>query len=205
MKSKILALAILCLPGYATAFSFVGDDWTFEYDATINVVTSLANTTLPEVGSDQVVVSQSVTDAFSFPFAIGAITGSGDFTVSGSTVTDINSGQTTDPFFVDFNGSPVQVRVTYPTWNLVGEVTMVSLVHSDAFGGRAFQIVGQPSTINNVKIEAFLGVWVDLGSNSSVSINSWSMNRSAEPVPEPSLMIAGAAGLVALARRKRKN
>lgn len=204
MQLKFLALALFAVPGLAQAYSFAGD-WTFEYDATINVVTALANTTQIEVGSNTVNVTQTTTDSFSFPFSIGVISGSGDFTVSGTTVTDTNGGQTTDPFFVDFNGTPFQIRVTYPSWNLQGEITGINSSEVDGFGARAYEITGQPTLINNVQIEAFLGTWINLGSNSSISINSWSMERSAEAVPEPSLAAATIVGLAALRKRKKSS
>lgn len=204
MKASYLALALLCVPGLSHAYSFHGD-WTFNYNSTIHVRTALGNSDITDFNFNFVTVSQTTTDAFSFPVVIGPISGSGDFTVAGTTITDVNGGKTTDPFFVDFNGAPVQVRITYPTWSLVGEINDSNSLVVDEFGERAFNIMGSATTINDVQIEAFLGTWINLGSDSSVDINSWSMNRSADAVPEPSLMIVGGFGIAALIKRKRKS
>ncbi|QYK52025.1 MAG: hypothetical protein KF824_07095 [Fimbriimonadaceae bacterium] len=204
MNVRTLAFVLLCAPGLAQAYSFAGD-WTFNFDATFNAVTILGNSTIPEAGSDLVSVSQTTTDAFTFPFALGPISGSGDFSVSGTTATDVNGGQTTDPFFVDFNGTPLLVRITYPTWNLIGDITGVNNGVVDGFGARAFEITGRPTLIENIIVEAFVGSWVEIGDQSSLQINSWSMVRDAEPVPGPSLMIASGLGIAALLKRKRKN
>ena len=123
MKRVLLAALAVLSAGAVQAFSFVGDDWVLDYEVVYHVRTAAANSDLPETANDvPVSISQSVTNAFSFPYTLGVVEGTGDFTVSGTTVTDINSGKTTDPFQTIFNGNLETVRITYDTWTLTGEV-----------------------------------------------------------------------------------
>jgi hypothetical protein len=204
MKRITLALAALAVSAASHAFSFDGSDWTFSYNATLNYNTVLASGSEPQIGSNPVTVTQSNFNNFSFPFAIGPISGQGDFVVAGNTVTDINSGQTTPPFNILLNNTNVLVRVTYPTFNLTGTITQTNPAVVGTFGTRAYQITGDPTTINNIQIEAFLfGGWQNLGSNNNVVISSWAMNRPADPVPEPATLAAIAlASLLTRVRRR---
>lgn len=203
-KSIVVSIGTLMLTSLASALSFAGNDWLFSHDAVFHVRTGLGNSDIPSFSAgDPVDVSQSVVDQFSFPFAFGGLSGQGDFVVTGTTVTDINSGQTSDPFDV-LVGSTVQtVRITYPTWLMTGTVTGINSAVTGSFGDRAFAIDGDSVTINNVKIEMLLaGNWLDLGSQSSIDVNDWAMNR--ESVPEPiSLLILGGVSALALRRRTK--
>ena len=186
------------------AFSFVGTDWNLNYSGVIHVRTALANADEAiSATNEHVTVTQSSTGSFEFPYSLGPIAGHGDFVVSGTTVTDINSGKTTDPFLFNIAGNDVLARVTYPTWNLTGQVTGINSSITDAFGDRAYEITGNPVTISNITIEAFLNsTWVNLGSASSVELTSWDMDR--EAVPEPMTMIGLGAVSLAFFRQRRK-
>lgn len=202
MKRTLVLAFVFGSAGVASAFSFVGSDWELSYDLVYQVRTALGSDDIPEtMTGSPVSVSQSVADAFSFPYSIGVIEGSGDFSVSGTTVTDTNGGKTTDPFLFLFNGDPVTVRLTYDDWDLVGEVTGSNAGKSDSFGPRAYEITGSPVTISDVQIEALLnGNWTDLGSDSSVVVNSWSMQR---PVPEPLTLVGLGLAMAGMVRRRR--
>lgn len=201
MKKILLVPALAVLASMAHAISFAGD-WSFTYSATLTYNTALASGTINDGVTDIVSVSQSDSTHFAFPYAIGPIAGQGDFTVSGTTVTDINSGKTTPPFTIDVNGSPVQVRATYPTWNLTGTVTGINNGMVDGFGPRGYQITGDAVTINNILVEAFLfGSWQNLGTNNNVVIHSWGMERDA--VPEPASLALLALAAVAVKKRRR--
>lgn len=193
--------AFATLATTAQALSF-GGDWSFSYNAVLNYNTSMGSGGAPSSSTDLVTATQPDSAHFAFPYSVGPIAGQGDFTVSGITVTDVNTGKTTSPFLIDFNGSPVQVRLTYPVWNLTGNVTGINNTVVDAFGARAHHIDGDPVTISNVKIEAFLfGGWQDLGTNNNIVVSSWSMDRDA--VPEPAtLSILGVVGIVGIRRRR---
>ncbi len=200
----VLVLGLVAFAGASQALSFAGNDWLFSHDAVFHVRTGLGNSDIPSFSAgDPVDVSQSVEDQFSFPFAFGGLSGQGDFVVTGTTVTDINSGQTSDPFDVLIGSTVQTVRITYPTWLLIGTVTGINPSVTGSFGDRAFAIDGDSVTISNVKIEMLLaGNWLDLGSQSSIEVNDWAMNR--ESVPEPaSMMLLGGAALVALRRRRK--
>lgn len=202
MRSFLFCAVFGGLSAVGSALSFSGSDWAFDYNATLRVRTALSNQDVPLAGSSPVVVSQSSAGAFSFPYALGPISGTGDFTVTGTTVTDVNTGRTTDPFTVELNGSSVLTRVTYPTFTLTGTVTGVNPDFVDGFGARAFEVTGGAVTVSNVRIEVFsFGIWLDLGNQSSVVLNSWGMSR--EAVPEP-LTFLGLASLAAWAGVRRR-
>lgn len=205
-KRGFAFLAVVGLAAGSQAFSFAGSDWSLAYDMTYHVNTSLGSGDIPEVATGLPInVVQADMDHFQFPYDFGAMTGTGDFVVSGTTVTDVNHGKTSNPFDVDLNGSTVTIRVTYSDWDLVGHVTGTNSGVTDGFGDRAFHVTGDPVTVSDVQIEALLNNnWVNLGSNSSVDINSWSMDRS--PVPEPASLVAlVGAGMVALRHRKKRS
>lgn len=198
-----LTAIIIASASLSQAFSFAGD-WNFTYDATLNYNTTLASGSEVIAGTNPVVVTQPNATSVLFDVNIGAFAGTGDFVLSGTTLTDVNGGQTTDPFDVPFGTGTITLRATYPTWTLTGEVTGSQASFPGPFGPRAYEVTGNPVTINNVQLEALLfGNWVNLGSNNNVVINSWSLNR-AEAVPEPATLavLAGAAAIVAK-RRKR--
>ncbi|MBL8068416.1 MAG: PEP-CTERM sorting domain-containing protein [Armatimonadetes bacterium] len=196
MRKILLLPALAVLASSAHAISFAGD-WSFTYSATLTYNTALASGTINDGATNIVSVSQSDSTHFAFPYAIGPISGQGDFTVSGTTVTDVNSGKTTPPFTIDVNGSPVQVRATYPTWTLTGTVTGINSGVVDGFGPRGYQIVGDSVTINNILVEAFLfGGWQNLGTNNTVNLHSWSMERDAVPEPASLAILALAAATV---------
>lgn len=200
-KLAFVTLVAACAT-LSQAFSFAGD-WDFTYDATLTYNTTFGNGTENLVGTDNVAITQTTTDEFQFPLSFGGLAVSGDFVVSGTTVTDINTGQTSDPFTVLLNGSNQTVRVTYPTFNITGEITGSNPAITDVFGDRAFEITGNPVTITGVQIEVqtILG-WLNLGTNNQVVVNSWDLSR--EAVPEPATMtILGLAAVVALRKRKR--
>lgn len=191
----------LGLSAVGSAMSFGGSDWTFSATGVFQVRTSLANLDNPVNDSGPVTVTQTTAGAFSFPYSVGGLSGQGDFTVSGMTVTDVNTGKTTDPISTSWNGVPVTVRFTYPTWSLVGTVTGVNAGVTDAFGARAYAVAGAPVTVTGIKTEVLTGsFWVDLGSQSRFELSSWSMVRA---VPEPGMMMGLAVGVGALLRRRR--
>lgn len=193
----------LVVPVGAQAYSFVGSDWLFSYDSLFHVQTTLGSTDVPYLSSgDPIVVSQSTPTAFVFPYTIGGIDGHGDFVVSGTTVTDINSGKTSNPFVVNLGGTDYTTRITYPTWTLVGTVLGTNSSVVDAFGDRAFHVSGDPVTINNITVEVLLnGNWTNLGSQSSFEVLGWGMDRDA--VPEPAtLTVLTLAGLAAWRKRR---
>lgn len=203
MKKLTITVAFVASAALSQAFSFAGNDWTFTSDATLNYNTTLGSGSYNDAGSSPVNVTQATSADFSFPVNFGGINGSGDFVVAGNTVTDVNSGQTTDPFDVPFGTGTVSVRVTYPTWTLTGTVDGFDPGTVDAFGEYAYHITGDSVTVNNVQLEAFLfNSWQDLGNNNSFTINSWSLERDA--VPEPAtISILGLAAVVAFKKRKR--
>ncbi|MFM9873090.1 MAG: hypothetical protein ACKVQS_06450 [Fimbriimonadaceae bacterium] len=200
MKKLIIALALATASALSQAYSFAGD-WTFDSSAVFNYNTNLGSGSQNSGGPSPVTVSQSTTNSFAFPFSISGISGQGDFVVAGNTVTDINSGQTTNPFSATLGIATVTIRLSYPTWNLTGTIDGTNPTIVDGFGDRAFHITGNPVTINNIRIEALLaGNWVDLGTNNNVVINSWSLQRDA--VPEPATLTI--CGLVFLVLQKKK-
>ncbi|MCB0826931.1 MAG: PEP-CTERM sorting domain-containing protein [Armatimonadetes bacterium] len=199
----LAALAALSSSGFA--YSFAGDDWGFSYNATFNVVTTLLNTTLNESASNQpTTVTQSDLTHFQFDANVGPLTGLGDFVVTGNTVEDINSGKTTDPFDVNTGAGVVTVRLTYPTFSLIGDITGINAGSVDGFGERAHEITGQTTTINNITVELLLGTnWVNLGNSSNATVNSWSLVRPADPVPEPATLGLLSLGALALLKRRK--
>ncbi len=199
MKKLIFALAFATFTALSQAYSFAGD-WRFDSNAVFNYNTNLGSGSQNSGGPTPVTISQTTTNNFAFPFSLGGISGQGDFVVAGNTVTDINSGQTTDPFDITLGITSVTIRLTYPTWNLTGTIDATNPTIVDGFGERAYHITGDPVTINNIKIEALLaGNWVNLGTNNNVVINSWSLERDA--VPEPATLTI--IGLTAMSIRKR--
>jgi hypothetical protein len=205
MKLRIAASIVIIVVGLAKAeaVSFYGSDWTFTQTSTFHVRTIFANQDIPGNNSGPVTVTQTDATHFAFPYTIGGVTGQGDFVVSGNSVTDINSGKTTNPFNVTLGSTVYTVRVTYPTWNLTGTVTGVDATTPGTWGDRGYSITGAPVTVNNVTVEALLaGNWTNLGNLSSFEISSWNMAR---PVPEPTTMVALGLGAAFLARRRRQN
>lgn len=201
MKKIALTAAIVAVSALSQAYSFAGD-WTFQSDATLNFNTTLANGSQNSQTNSLVNVTQSATDSFAFPITFSGITGQGDFTVAGTTVTDINSSQTTNPFDVLLGGNTVSVRLTYPTWDLTGTVDGINPTITNSFGDYAYNITGNPTTINNVQLEAFLfGQWQNLGTNNNIVINSWSLERDA--VPEPATIAILSLGAIAALKRKK--
>ncbi len=202
MKRVLILASSLVLATASQAFSFAGSDWTLDYILVYHINTNLGSNDIVETMSGApIVVSQTQVDKFEFPYTLGVIDGTGDFSVSGMSVADTNGGKTTDPFLTDFNGNSVTVRLTYETWVLTGLITGVDSGTSDAFGDRVYEITGDPLTVSDVQIEAFLnGLWVDLGTNNSVEIQDWSMQR---PVPEPMSLVV-LSGLAAVAARRKK-
>lgn len=205
-RARAVALTTLALlfPGIGHAFSFVGSDWTWRHSGVTKIrIPALGiSQDLPDAQTTGSSVSQSSSSAFSFPVNFGLVSGTGDFTVSGTTVTDVNSGKTTDPFPYQFGNQTLTLRATYPTFNLEGEVTGVEPGQVDGFGARAWQITGNPVTISNIGLEVLQGnSWVSVGNASSYELQSWSLTR---PVPEPGMAAALLASLGLAQRRQAR-
>lgn len=198
----MLTTLALLFPGIGHAFSVVGSDWTWRH-------TGVTKIRIPSLGISQdlaedvtapSVVSQSSSSEFSFPVNFGLVSGTGDFTIAGTSVTDVNSGKTTDPFPYQFGNQTLTLRATYPTFSLTGEITGVEPGQVDGFGARAWQITGNPVTIGNIGLEVLQGSnWLPVGSASSYELQSWSLAR---PVPEPGMAAALMASL-GLAHRRQ--
>ncbi len=203
MKRITFLALLVAASALSQAYSF-GGDWTFQSDATLNYNTNIASGSQNSLTNSLVTVTQSTTDAFAFPISFSGITGQGDFIVSGNTVTDINSSQTTDPFNVLLGATIVSVRLTYPTWNLTGTVDGIDSSNGNAFGDYAYHITGNATTINNVQLEAFMfGSWQNLGTNNSIVIDSWSLERDA--VPEPATLTILAIGVAATFKKRKQS
>ncbi len=162
----------------AHGYSFAGSDWTFsaQGQSVVVILPAFGGGTQTEPINENnvpIIVSQTTANQFSFPFTIGAFQGTGDFTVAGTTVTDVNNAGVTAPFVV--NG--YTVRVSYPTWTMTGTITGINNQVVGPFGPRAYHITGNPFTIANAQLQAQAGpFWVPAGTVNT-TVTSWSMDR----------------------------
>lgn len=178
-KIQFLLLGLLVLMGrQAAAYSFAGSDWLYSASgqsvAVLNPAFGGTTQTVPINESNlPITVTQPSANFFTFPFALGPFSGTGDFAVTGTTVTDNNSAGTTAPFTIEGQTA----RIVYPAFTVTGTVTGINPQVLGSFGERAFQITGNPFNIPNATLQVQVGIfWVPAGTVNT-TISTWSMVR----------------------------